>query len=133
VERIITASQFHGPCVVYTGTLVDGYGSIKDGGKTVKVHRAMWEWLVGPIPKGMELDHLCRNTACWWPDHLEVVTKRVNGARGYSIMAQNSRKDVCDHGHAFTDENTSFENGGRVCRQCRRERARAWRQAMRAA
>lgn len=127
-DRIITRSEWQGPCVVFTGAGSEGYGLIVVNGKTRRTHRVMWEALVGPIPKGMTLDHLCRNHACWWPDHLEVVPKGVNTLRGYGPTAQNRRRGLCDKGHEFT-----LVDGKRVCRECARERARAWRQAKKVA
>lgn len=55
-----------------------GYGLIYSEGRSVVTHRVMWEHLRGPIPEGLELDHLCRNTNCCNPDHLEPVTHAEN-------------------------------------------------------
>ena len=126
LDRIVGASSQHGPCFVYSGPFRDGYGLITRDGRTVNVHRAVWEELVGPIPEGMTLDHLCRNRPCWWPDHLEVVTRRVNTLRGEGLAAQNARKNACPEGHPFTKENTYLLNGSRHCRECGRRRTRAW-------
>lgn len=58
-----------------------GYGNTKKDGKYMYAHRAVWELLVGPIPEGIELDHLCRNPACCNPEHLETVTPTENKRR----------------------------------------------------
>jgi hypothetical protein len=74
-----------GDCWEFTGSLVTkGYGQIRgDDGPLVLVHRLVYEYLVGPIPPGMQLDHLCRNRRCCNPDHLEPVTNRANVLRGW--------------------------------------------------
>ncbi|TDD77726.1 HNH endonuclease [Actinomadura rubrisoli] len=89
--------------------------------KNVVVHRFVYESLVGPIPEGLVLDHLCRVRACCNPAHLEPVTDRVNILRGASITAANARKTHCDHGHEFTSQNTYRHRGRRLCRACNRD------------
>jgi hypothetical protein len=59
-----------------------GYGDTWDGSSVRKAHRVVYERLVGPVPDGLQLDHLCRNRACVNPDHLEPVTRSVNVQRG---------------------------------------------------
>jgi hypothetical protein len=98
-----------------------GYGTFWNGEKNVKAHRWLYELLVGPIPEGFEPDHLCRNTACVRPSHLEPVTHVENVLRGEGACARNARKTHCKHGHEFTDENTGRQTGGgRYCRTCMR-------------
>ena len=70
-----------GDCWEWTGSLRRGYGRFKTGRTSVTAHRFSYEHMVGPIPEGLELDHLCRNTACVRPDHLEPVTRLVNVRR----------------------------------------------------
>jgi hypothetical protein len=70
-------------CWLWQGSLNhDGYGVITISGKTVRVHRAVWERVYGQVPPGKELDHLCRNPRCVNPDHLEAVPPAVNTRRG---------------------------------------------------
>lgn len=103
-----------------------GYGHLKgEGGRkapTVKAHRVAYEALVGPIPRGLHIDHLCRVRTCCNPAHLEPVTNRVNVLRGVSFAATNVNKAVCPSGHAYDDVNTRWYQGRRYCRECLRLR-----------
>jgi hypothetical protein len=70
-------------CWNWTKTLFsNGYAVWFDGHKQTLAHRFLWERLNGKIPKGMTLDHLCRNRKCVNPDHLEIVTRGENVRRG---------------------------------------------------
>jgi HNH endonuclease len=122
MERVMIRSEWQGPCAVYTGSLYTrGYGQVMVNGKNKQVHRFMWESLVGPIPDGLTLDHLCRNPACWWTDHLEPVTRRVNTLRGNAPSAIAARRSHCAKGHEYTADNTYLHpNGDRRCRTCKR-------------
>jgi HNH endonuclease len=112
-------------CLLWTGCLRHGYGVIEIGRKAVGVHRVAWELLVGPIPEGLELDHLCRNRACAAPAHLEPVTHRVNVLRGTSPAAAAALAVACPAGHAYDLVNTHVrKNGKRDCLTCARERMR---------
>jgi len=83
------------------------------------LHRIIWEMVYGKVPAGMELDHLCRNRACSNLNHLEVVTPRVNKARGMGVPAINKRKVACIHGHPYTEANTMKRRyGHRRCITC---------------
>lgn len=102
-------------------------------GKRHLVHRWMYERLVGPIPAGLVLDHLCRVPACCNPDHLEPVTQAENVRRGESLLGLNARKTHCKRGHAFDVSNTHVTpQGYRQCRTCRNAAARRYQQAARA-
>lgn len=85
-ERVFSRIDADGPCWLWTGALNrKGYGVIQRGDRdmgTALVHRVVWELLVGLVPLGLDLDHLCRVRACCNPDHLEPVTRAVNTARG---------------------------------------------------
>jgi hypothetical protein len=60
-----------------------GYGHTRaTDGRSIPAHRKMWEAVNGPVPEGLELDHLCRNRSCVNPAHLEPVTRGENARRG---------------------------------------------------
>lgn len=99
-----------------------GYGGF---GRSRFAHRYSYETFIGPIPDGLQLDHLCRNRACVRPDHLEPVTMRDNLLRGQGPSALHSRKTHCPKGHAYDLLNTRFEGSSRHCRECEKERGRA--------
>lgn len=98
------------------------YGRQPSGRTSVTAHRLVYELLIGPVPDGLELDHLCRIRHCVRPDHLEPVTHAENMRR--------ARWTHCKHGHELTDENVYLNpRGGRSCRQCALDRAAARRMA----
>ncbi len=110
-------------CWVWTAALTAGYGSFGvRHGVVRRAHRLAYEYLVGPIPEGLQLDHLCRNRACVRPDHLEPVTCRENLLRGVGPTAQRSAQTQCVNGHALTGGNVYIKpNGCRNCRACKRD------------
>jgi hypothetical protein len=71
-----------------------GYGQTKVGGRAQLAHRVYYERHVGPIPDGLELDHLCRVRNCVNPDHLEPVTSAVNTQRGNSAKLTAHQADA---------------------------------------
>jgi hypothetical protein len=94
---------------------------IQDGAeKRYMAHRFVWEQIVGPIEKGMVLDHLCKNKRCVNPEHLEMVTQAMNAYRG-GADGGNAAKTHCPRGHEYSPENTYYRsNGWRQCRACAR-------------
>lgn len=112
-----------GPCWLSTiRPDSNGYIVISPGSGLVnkRTHQLIYERLVGPIPIGYEVDHLCRVRGCCCPFHLEAVTHRVNALRGTSRNAVNAAKTECLRGHPFDELNTYIrpDNGGRNCKAC---------------
>lgn len=107
-----------------------GYVRVRIGRTKVPAHRAVYESIVGPIPEGMELDHLCRNRACVNPGHLEPVSHQENCIRG-TVGHHLAERTHCPRGHAY-DATVRLNRGrgvGRRCRTCIREEARRRRAA----
>lgn len=94
-----------------------GYGVMRHNGKTVYVHRLLYEERYGPVPRGSELDHVCRVPACVNPDHLEAVSHQQNTKRHHLA------KPACPHGHPYDGANTYVnpKTGHRTCKRCRAE------------
>lgn len=124
MERVVdTASG----CTEWTGsTNGNGYGIIGLDGGNAYVHRVSWEMHRGPIADGLTIDHLCRNTLCINPDHLEPVTLEEN------IRRRAEAQTHCANGHEFTEENTyRWKGATRSCRACAAEHERARRRRIR--
>ncbi len=121
-------------CWLWTGAKTKyGYGMIWVGGRYAMAHRYSYERFVGPIPKGLDIDHLCRVIACVNPAHLEPVTHRENLLRGNTVAAAHAAVTHCPQGHEYTPENTYVSpQGERNCRACGRERDRRYRAQRRA-
>jgi hypothetical protein len=113
-ERFFEKVDASGDCWEWTASLDDhGYGRFSLGrGKVTKAHKALWEMLHGPVPDGLELDHLCRNPKCVRPDHVEPVTHRENVMRGLV------HRRFCVKGH---DTYRVGRSSSRRCRECLRE------------
>lgn len=128
-------------CWLWPGVLHStGYGAISsrpgEDGKRHKLlaHRVLFEMARGPVPDGLQLDHLCRNRSCVNPEHLDPVTIRENLLRGDTLAAENLAKDSCPRGHPYSEENTYRYKNTRLCKICRRaavNRAAAKRRAAR--
>lgn len=123
-----------GTCWVWLGSVSTGYGQVAlpHSAGPVRVHRAVWLALVGPIPEGLVLDHDgptgCSNRACANPAHLQVVTSYHNTVwTGSSAAHRNAAKTHCPKGHPLDSVNNvgySARRGTRRCRVCHRTHAR---------
>jgi hypothetical protein len=113
-------------CWLWVGALNSkGYGVFSVSGRNALAHRLSYEHHVGPIPVGLDIDHLCRVRSCCNPAHLEPVTRGENIRRG-SGAAFWRAKTHCPAGHAYTPENTKLYEGRRYCRTCARDRSLAY-------
>ncbi len=125
-------------CWLWTGaTTLQGYGRLWTGDGTAMAHRHIYETLVGPVARELDVDHLCRTPLCCNPLHLEPVThaeniRRAGGmaqARAASATKAHARTH-CKNGHALTRENTHVSSKGyRRCRACHADTERARRAA----
>lgn len=120
------------PCLEWIGAKsAGGYGYVNAGGKGMLIHRMVIEAVIGPIPDGLHVDHLCRNRACYRFDHLELVTPAENTRRGDAglHMKEMPPKTHCPNGHEFTQENTYINPyGTKICRICRQANIRRYRE-----
>lgn len=134
IERVTESG-----CWLWLGKInVDGYAKILLDGpqpKTVAVHRITYEAAKGPIPAGLQVDHLCRVRCCVNPAHLEAVSHHENQLRGFGWSGRNARKTHCRNGHPL--EVGNIENGlwqrlgYRKCLTCRRATARRYKARVR--
>ena len=117
--------EFPSDCWPWRGYISDqGYGGLKLKGRRVKAHKVVYELLIGPVPEGLELDHLCRYRHCVNPAHLEPVPHATNCQRGQAGARQKElalARTHCRKGHPYSDENVyRSPSGKRECRECKR-------------
>lgn len=131
MERFWSKVEKTDGCWLWTGSRsTGGYGYFYLNGRNSPAHRVAYEMLVGPIPAGLQIDHLCRVRNCVNPAHLEPVTQRENLLRGETVTARSASRTHCPQGHPYDAENTSVrKTGKRDCRTCHREQGRRyWRE-----
>lgn len=123
-------------CWIWVGAWIsNGYGHARANAKRVLSHRLTYQVLIGPVPDGLQLDHLCRVRACCNPRHLEPVTAQENARRGDGGKETARRKMAmthCKRGHSLAADNTYrvlMPNGNvsRKCKQCQQLRKRTVR------
>lgn len=108
-------------CWIWVGsTVATGYGSVWDGNRQTIAHRWMFCLLVGPIPKGLHIDHLCRVRCCVNPLHMEAVPPGVNVQRGNGAAARFARVTLCPRGHELTPAPAHWKRRKRLCLVCRK-------------
>lgn len=115
-------------CWLWAGYPTGGYGRIRVDGRRMAAHRFAYELLVGPIPDGLVIDHLCRNPLCVNPAHLEATTQQINVLRGEAPPAHQAKQDRCLRGHLLSGDNLIIRRRRRECRTCRRAAKTLWRQ-----
>lgn len=138
------------PCWDWQGSKSgDGYGQFtleaRRDRKRVRIapYRFIWEHFNGPMPAGLEPDHLCNRRGCCSPEHIEPVTHSENQKRSYQRGRKRSGIDYvhphhnpsrCKYGHEYTPVNTTINvKGARQCRACNRRRCAAYQASKRVA
>lgn len=138
LERLFQKIKFKSSCWIWTGATKTGrknrknnkrYGVLTIRNKHMQAHVLTYKCFKGEIPAGLEIDHLCKNTLCVNPEHLEAVTHSENMKRSNShwkIVQINKSKKHCPQGHKYNKENTYIHEGQRHCRICLRNRSRVY-------
>jgi len=127
-ERFDLQTDKSGDCWEWLGSVSSRrYPSFMVDGRSVKVHRWIYEQEIGPIPDGLQIDHMCGNTRCVNPAHLRAVTASENTRAHWR-----EQRGVCRNGHPMTEDNIVWRRGGKVrkCRICDRERRRRYRASL---
>ena len=130
-DKVIVMPASEGGCCWWIASTSQGYGAFGIGKKVRRAHRVAYEALVGPVPTGLDLDHLCRVRECCNPVHLEPVTRRENLLRGDTVTAKSAAATHCPKGHEYSALNTNYfrvrgRTTGRQCRECNRIRSAAY-------
>lgn len=130
-ERFWEKVEWSEGCWRWTGATAKGYGkfSVSKSLPPQIAPRVAYEMVVGTIPTGFVIDHLCRNPICVNPAHLEPVSPRLNVLRSPLEAGNRAFRTHCPHGHEYTPENTHVSTRNqRSCRTCIRQRNREYRQ-----
>jgi hypothetical protein len=123
-DRLLSKTKIVDGCIEFTGSVqTGGYGQMGIKGRPYLTHKLAYEWLIGEVPSGLELDHICRNKKCLNTEHLEPVTHSENlirrGLKGKKI--NKPERTHCRRGHRLTVENIYMrKNGVKQCQICRK-------------
>lgn len=123
-QRFFSYIESVDDCWIWGGTRDGkGYGSFSIKHRYHRAHRVCYEFLLGPIPEGHDLDHLCRNPLCVNVGHLEPVTRLENSMRGEHPNYVAHRNGTCRVGHPRSQMYFRKSNGRPVyCKVCAREK-----------
>lgn len=116
-DRFFAKVDRTGACWLWLAATDDfGYGRfhVDEDRHMAFAHRVAYELLVGEIPEGREIHHMCDVPSCVNPDHLVAVTRQQHG-----LLNRNALRTHCAHGHAYDEQNTYIRDGKRYCRTCR--------------
>ena len=124
-ERFWSKVDRSGECWTWTAARTrDGYPRFYFDGRVQYAHRLAWAEVNGPIPEGIDLDHVrargCTSKSCVRPEHLEPVTRQVNLLRGGGFAARNAQKTHCPKGHSYEEHGRVTDKNQRICRACNR-------------
>lgn len=110
----------------------NGYGQFKKFGQVIRLHKFSYEFFKGRVPKGLEIDHLCRIRHCFNPNHLEAVTHQENILRGNVVGSNKGHhsKTHCPQGHEYNEKNLVKSAKWRTCRICKNKRNRIYRKTI---
>lgn|SRR5512139_3387059 len=93
-ERFLDKVTLTDTCWNWTASVEGkGYGQFRLNGRMIKAHRYMYEFAIGPIPEGLQIDHVCSNRRCVRPDHLRLVTPKQNNEHRHGAN-KNSRSGI---------------------------------------
>jgi hypothetical protein len=115
-------------CWLWTaGKFDSGYAAFWLRNKTRRGHIVAYEHCWGPVPAGLQLDHvICDTQHCVCPWHVVPTTPQINTQRRSDRRARNR---FCPQGHPLYGDNLYIDpRGNRQCRVCRKVAYRKWRQ-----
>ena len=117
-QKLRRKTNYVNGCWIYLGQPSTRYADVKVNKKRIGIHRWAYEHFSKNIPEGFQIDHICKNTKCWNPEHLRAVTPKENQLNNW-VIQKSIAKTHCDHGHLFSSENIYWYNGHRRCKTCR--------------